>query len=278
MKKKLFRSLSILLTFTLLLCFSTTPLHSFAYSKDSEQRLPHTGATWKSWAQGGGDWGLETIAPGKPMANKGCVVTSVAMAAKSYRALLQGTTVDTVTPLTFLQKCKSVGALNSSGDYVWGNTSLVLPQLVYRGSKNGLNTIDKMTNEVESYLNRTDAHYVVLVCFGGNHYVVADYISSGVLYVYDPAEGDVTTLQTALNRKSYYSLSGIFYFAYNGALRGDVDGNGIVDSTDARLVLQLSVGSIAITSLANPEAADFNGDGSKNSTDASLILQNTTHK
>jgi len=42
--------------------------------------------------------------------------------------------------------------------------------------------------------------------------------------------------------------------------------------------LQLSVGSIAITSLANPEAADFNGDGSKNSTDASLILQNTTHK
>ena len=54
-------------------------------------------------------------------------------------------------------------------------------------------------------------------------------------------------------------------------MRGDVNGDDEVDSTDARLVLQLAVGKI--TALAVQSAADVNGDGKADSTDARLILQ-----
>ncbi len=53
---------------------------------------------------------------------------------------------------------------------------------------------------------------------------------------------------------------------------GDVDGNGKVDSTDARLVLQYAVGKIDVTAL-DVTAADADGNGRVDSTDARLILQ-----
>jgi len=57
---------------------------------------------------------------------------------------------------------------------------------------------------------------------------------------------------------------------------GDVDNNGKVDSTDARLVLQYAVKKI--TSLPALDAADVNGDGKADSTDARLILQYSVKK
>jgi hypothetical protein len=53
---------------------------------------------------------------------------------------------------------------------------------------------------------------------------------------------------------------------------GDVDGNGKVDSTDARLVLQYAVGKIDASKLSLA-AADVDGSGKVDSTDARLILQ-----
>ncbi len=53
---------------------------------------------------------------------------------------------------------------------------------------------------------------------------------------------------------------------------GDVDENNKIDSTDARLVLQLAVGKIAPESLCS-EAADVDGNNKIDSTDARLILQ-----
>jgi len=61
-------------------------------------------------------------------------------------------------------------------------------------------------------------------------------------------------------------------------LPGDVDGNGKVNSTDARLTLQLSVNKITEADLTVPQAADVNHDGSVNSTDARLILQYSVGK
>ena len=190
--------------------------------------------------------------------------------------LQTGSTTDNITPGTFAQKCKNVGTVTSSGAYVWGNTGLALQQTSGSGSwkVEGLSTVSSMTAKVEEYLNKTDAHYIVVVCFGGQHYVIADYVSGGTLYVYDPAPGAVTTLQTALNRSSSYYLTGFFYLKYSGTLRGDVNGNGIVDTTDARLVLQYATGaSVSI----NTSVADFNADGCVNSTDANLIMQNATN-
>jgi len=54
---------------------------------------------------------------------------------------------------------------------------------------------------------------------------------------------------------------------------GDVDGDGKITSTDARLTLQLSVGKIRPEELKNAAAADVDGDGKVTSTDARLLLQ-----
>ena len=53
--------------------------------------------------------------------------------------------------------------------------------------------------------------------------------------------------------------------------RGDVNGDGEVNSVDASLILQLNAGLIA--SLPCQEAADVNGDGAVTTVDAALILQ-----
>lgn len=56
-----------------------------------------------------------------------------------------------------------------------------------------------------------------------------------------------------------------------GPLMGDANGDGVVDLTDALLVLRRSMG--LIPSLACPEAADMNGDGAINVQDALMILR-----
>ena len=53
---------------------------------------------------------------------------------------------------------------------------------------------------------------------------------------------------------------------------GDVNSDGKIDSTDARLVLQYAVGKVTAAAL-NTAAADVNDDGKTDSTDARLILQ-----
>ncbi len=58
---------------------------------------------------------------------------------------------------------------------------------------------------------------------------------------------------------------------------GDVDGDGAVNSTDARLVLQFAVKKIVPTAL-DLEVADVDGSGKVDSTDARLILQYSVKK
>ncbi len=59
--------------------------------------------------------------------------------------------------------------------------------------------------------------------------------------------------------------------------KGDVDGNGTVDSTDARLALQAAVGKVTFNE-KQKIAADQNGDGKVDSTDARKILQKAVKK
>lgn len=275
MKTTVKRTLSTLLTLSLLLCFTVAPLDTFAYGKQSNIRLPHTGAAWKSWAQGASPWGSITIGTGttRTMAQAGCLLTALPMAAKSYGDKLVGSTVDNITPGLFVNKCKAVGAVTATGSYYWGNTGLVLEQTTYQGAIANLTTVSAATAKVKEYLEMTSGQYFILVDFGGAHYVTADYVSGNTLYVFDPADGAVKTLQAALNRNSSYVLTGIRIFRFNGIIRGDVDGSGIVDSTDARMVAQYVNPNVNVHTLPYLDVADFNADGYINETDSTLLLQ-----
>lgn len=65
----------------------------------------------------------------------------------------------------------------------------------------------------------------------------------------------------------------VVYSGDNGpdVLPGDADGNGIVDGTDALLVLRYAMG--IIDSLPRPDNADMDGNGTVNINDAVLILR-----
>ena len=60
-------------------------------------------------------------------------------------------------------------------------------------------------------------------------------------------------------------------------VRGDVDGDGAITSTDARLVLQYSVGKVGESDLST-DLADVDGDNTITTTDARLILQYSVGK
>ncbi len=55
-------------------------------------------------------------------------------------------------------------------------------------------------------------------------------------------------------------------------LLGDVNGDGLVDTTDAKLIMQLDLGLISEADL-ELAAADVNGDGLVDTTDAKLVMQ-----
>ena len=63
-----------------------------------------------------------------------------------------------------------------------------------------------------------------------------------------------------------------FNAAEADVLMGDVNGDGKVDTTDAKLIMQLDLGIITEADL-NVAAADVNGDGKIDTTDAKLIMQ-----
>ena len=56
------------------------------------------------------------------------------------------------------------------------------------------------------------------------------------------------------------------------ALMGDVNGDGAVNTTDAKLIMQLDLGLVDETKV-DTAVADVNGDGAINTTDAKLIMQ-----
>ncbi|MBO5797275.1 MAG: glycoside hydrolase family 3 C-terminal domain-containing protein [Clostridia bacterium] len=73
------------------------------------------------------------------------------------------------------------------------------------------------------------------------------------------------------NGSGYYAIVGSGVAGDVGLL-GDVDGDGAITSTDARLTLQFYAGKIEASDL-NTAVADVDGDGAITSTDARLILQ-----
>ena len=62
-----------------------------------------------------------------------------------------------------------------------------------------------------------------------------------------------------------------------GYILGDVSGNGVIDSIDAYLALQIAVGSLSSPEPEEFNAADVNGSGQIEAADATMILYYATH-
>lgn len=89
------------------------------------------------------------------------------------------------------------------------------------------------------------------------------------------ASGEATDKQYLAAMKAIDSViraEGVSTLVY-----GDVNGDGNIDTTDARLTLQYAAKRIKANQL-NLSAADVNGDGGVDTTDARLILQYAAHR
>ena len=97
-----------------------------------------------------------------------------------------------------------------------------------------------------------------------------------------PGEALTVAVETTVEGDPIFTAEGwntpeIGDFTLEEGLLGDVDGDGRVTSTDARLTLQYSVKKIGEKDL-DLQNADVDGDGKATSTDARLILQKATGK
>ncbi len=155
-----------------------------------------------------------------------------------------------------------------------------------------LRTTVLATSEEDAFLNMQLGEKSVLYAFdpvtadgeivrdrGG--YLLVPPPQESSLYVYQQAQnGDFQhllsevqngTVVWKLYRFGVYALSALPPDAYR-FIRGDVDGDGWINTTDARLTLQFAVDKLSLSE-KEQAFADVNGDGNVDTTDARLILQ-----
>ena len=84
------------------------------------------------------------------------------------------------------------------------------------------------------------------------------------------SEGKTTITTTALGQKITVNVT--VKGSAPAVKKGDINDDGKINSADALMVLQCSVGTISFTS-DQKKKGDINGDGSINSSDALKILQ-----
>ena len=101
--------------------------------------------------------------------------------------------------------------------------------------------------------------------------------------VFHDNEEDATWLHThmrelaAQTAKAFCEIFGVAFVDPYATIPGDVNGDGQVDTTDARLVLQAAIGKVKLEEMQEA-AADVNGDGKVDTSDAREILQKAVGK
>ncbi len=100
---------------------------------------------------------------------------------------------------------------------------------------------------------------------GSKSYMTGDYSVK--------ADGNGEYRATVLFRRGSEKIRKVIYFSYDDKkLIGDVDGNGVIRSADARLALRFSA-KIQKYTQAQLERADVNCDGRMTASDARVILR-----
>lgn len=149
---------------------------------------------------------------------------------------------------------------------IYSNIDNVIPEITLTG--------DNITPNIENDLLNVD----ITAGISGIDYVTIQKGNGGVSFVADYASGisidsNGTYTITAYSKAGLSSSKTITYTNFvNKLSKGDLNGDGEINSADAQLILQYSIDLISLSS-DQLLVADINQDGFINSADAQLILQ-----
>lgn len=177
-------------------------------------------ASYTSWKQYSGYWSSYKMGNGSATVSRyGCTTTSVCMA-----AVRLGCESDSnFDPGVFVNRMNKNGGYTSGGGMIWSVMHKVIPNMpsikdVYFS---GQSTAQRIST-IKSYL---DSGYAVIVKMdrwsGSSHYVLADYVSNGELYILDPGGANGNIKNKYGNEKNMiamiqvYGKSGQSYAAVN---------------------------------------------------------------
>lgn len=185
------------------------------------------------------------------------------------------TDTDYVNPLGIILPTKELGE-----DIEWVTTSIYLNDAQFRAAANGYDfriiTVDFSEISRVEVRAITEEDYNAAADEVGDMTAlkakVAEMEAAGVSSAALSAAKDFITYGS---RASQEEIDAVLETL--AGTPGDVNGDGEVNTTDARLVLQYSVNKITADAL-NLSVADVNGDGTVNTSDARLILQKAVNK
>lgn len=149
---------------------------------------------------------------------------------------------------------------------IYSNIDNVIPEITLTG--------DNITPNIENDLLNVD----ITAGISGIDYVTIQKGNGGVSFVADyangiPIDSNGTYTITAYSKAGLSSSKTITYTNFvNKLSKGDLNGDGEINSADAQLILQYSIDLISLSS-DQLLVADVNKDGFINSADAQLILQ-----
>lgn len=202
-----------------LLCLVAMPITVSAYAHSDTVPLPEGG--YKSWKQFDSRWsdivlGVDpwTDAGGvyheyETMGHAGCLISSMAILARAYGlTLADGTALDPGTLGIAMYDGGSLKYLNEAGAAKYGTAfGELIPGVdfyQYQLPANPVSAISKL-------LSDTEKEYAVIIGVNGNsHYVAADYVLGGEVYICDPGS-------TVKKRLSDYTFTCLLIFEIDEA-------------------------------------------------------------
>ena len=202
-----------------------------------------------------------------------------------------------VASQTANQVTGSLMSVRATGSFTTGNESVHEDVLISDGTvqidiaetenvTNGLLVIT-FDADVLTYQSFTSAALVfavntseaaegkLIVAYASGSAISAGDVLATLTFTYegDVVDTEVTIATTQRNELDEVSEEdSVVEVSNQDALLGDVNGDGMVDTTDAKLVMQYDLGLVDASAL-DLSVADVNGDGLVDTTDAKLIMQ-----
>lgn len=158
--------------------------------------------SYKSWRQGDSRWGSMRLGgSGYTMSNSGCAATSLTML-----MVHSGSVADSsFTPATLCTFFNNNGGFSNRGDISWSVANKLSSSFSFQGYGTlSSSSSSGKTNEIKSYLDA--GYYLIVGVKDGGHWVAVDRVENGVVYIIDPANGQVRNLFEAYSNSGIYKI------------------------------------------------------------------------